>query len=157
MGDKDRSILWAICLEVIANIIVGSIAVLRVLSKIEILPLTDNLILKGTIYTLFFTSIICLIFIAGNYSMFRKKTSVDKDVKPLIKSGIGLIIAGIILIGVFHYLESTWRTIGIVFWSRFIAEQLVPIVYGIVHALFFNSLITLIAAVVVARTKDDTR
>ena len=155
MDDKNRSILFAIGLEVIANLIVWLIAEFRILSKIEILPLTDNLILKGTIYTIFFTFIICLIFIALNYSMFRKETIGNKDVKPLIWSGIGLIIAGIILIGVFHYLESEWRTIVIVFWYRFIAEQLVPIVYGIVHAVFFNSLITLIAAVVVAR--DDTR
>jgi len=156
LSNKNQSIFWAIGLEVLANIIVGPIAHFRVLSKIEILPLTDNLVVKGTIYTLFFTSIICLIFIALNYSMFRKETIGNKDVKPLIKSGIGLIIAGIILIGVFHYLESEWRTIVTVFWYHFIAEQLVPIVYGIVHALFFNSLITLIAAVVVARTKDDT-
>ncbi|MCK4825409.1 hypothetical protein KA005_57205, partial [bacterium] len=141
MDDKNRSILFAIGLEVIANLIVWLIAEFRILSKIEILPLTDNLILKGTIYTIFFTFIICLIFIALNYSMFRKETSGDKDVKPLIRSGIGLIIAGFGLIFVFHYLESEWRTIRIVFWSRFIAEQLIPIVYGIVHAVFFNSLI----------------
>ena len=89
--------------------------------------------------------------------MFRKETGGDKALKPLIGSGICLIIAGVILIVVFHYLEFRWRTVDTAFWSLFIAEQLIPIVYGIVHALFFNSLIFLIAAVVVARTKDGTR
>ena len=62
------------------------------------------------------------------------------------------------LIGLLNKESSSYlKTIELEAFSLFIAEQMVPIVYGIVHALFINSLINLFAAVVLARTKADTR